>query len=397
AHHAQRVVGEGLLRGSRGAQHAGGQVLQTAEGVHEHQVRQAQGHRIDGEVPAGQVAVEGIAVGDLGFARLRVVHLGAVGGHFHHGVALARSDGAELAAHVPVRIGPSGQEAFGLLGPGGGGEIEVHAGMAEERIPYGAAHQREFVSGLGEHLAQLDGLWRVLGDHGQGGAQEFGRGGTCYWFSGGHSVLGCHARVCGAMPGRLPARSTRSTACAGMGTRVRIGACVRVRIDVGARVRVVRARWGTVVLYTGGTRAGVRDEASALTTVSLCPPLLRDPGRASPDRCPHSGDAGVPVTCRSWTRPPRAGWSSPCSRGVPTLPSSLGETAPGAWNGACRKVIWKVWRQPRKPLCARSPRKRGSPGVSCAIWPRSTTGSPDMTAGCTRWCTITFWKPWAEH
>src|SRR5699024_9398849 len=73
---------------------------------------------------------------------------------------------------------------------------------------------------------------------------------------------------------------------------VRARECGWVRAREGVWVRVcecvwVRARWGTVVLYTGGTRAGVRDEASALTTVSLCPPLLRDPGRASPDRCPH--------------------------------------------------------------------------------------------------------------
>ena len=87
-HDAQGVVVEGLLGADGGAQDAGVQVGQAAAGVDELEVGQAQRHGVDGEVAAGEVPGEGVAVGDLGLARADLVGLGAVGGDLHDGGAL---------------------------------------------------------------------------------------------------------------------------------------------------------------------------------------------------------------------------------------------------------------------------------------------------------------------
>ena len=49
------IIGEGVLRGARGAQHRGVQVPDPAERVHQFQGGQPQRHGVDGEVPAQQV------------------------------------------------------------------------------------------------------------------------------------------------------------------------------------------------------------------------------------------------------------------------------------------------------------------------------------------------------
>ena len=53
--HPQRVVGEGDLGVERGPQPPGGQVGEAVERVDELHLGQAQGHGVDGEVPAGEV------------------------------------------------------------------------------------------------------------------------------------------------------------------------------------------------------------------------------------------------------------------------------------------------------------------------------------------------------
>ena len=52
-------------------------------------------------------------------------------------VALAAADGAEVAAHVPDRVGPAAQQPLGVVGARGGGEVEVvvQRGRASRRGP----------------------------------------------------------------------------------------------------------------------------------------------------------------------------------------------------------------------------------------------------------------------
>ena len=63
-------------------------------------------HRVDGEVAAAEVALEGVAEVDGRLARGRVVGLGAVRRHLDGPRPLAAADGAEVAAHVPGRVAP---------------------------------------------------------------------------------------------------------------------------------------------------------------------------------------------------------------------------------------------------------------------------------------------------
>ena len=70
-HHAQRVVGEGLLRGQRGPQPPGGEVVDPVEGIDQLEVREGQGHGVDGEVAPGQVGLDGVGEDDLGLAASR--------------------------------------------------------------------------------------------------------------------------------------------------------------------------------------------------------------------------------------------------------------------------------------------------------------------------------------
>ena len=80
AHHPQRVVAEGDAGRDRGADDAGREVVDAAEVVDELAGRQPHGHRVDGEVAAGQVALERVAEAHLRLARRRVVLVGAVRG-----------------------------------------------------------------------------------------------------------------------------------------------------------------------------------------------------------------------------------------------------------------------------------------------------------------------------
>ena len=68
AHHAQGIVGEGVLGGARRGQHRGVEVPDAAERVNEFKGRQAQGHRVDGEVAAQQVVSERGAKSHYGLA-----------------------------------------------------------------------------------------------------------------------------------------------------------------------------------------------------------------------------------------------------------------------------------------------------------------------------------------
>ena len=125
--HPQRVVGEGDLGVERRAQPAGGQVGQPVERVDELQLGQAEGHGVDGEVPAGQVGLDPVAEGHLGLAGVGSVGLGPVGGDLVDLAAPAAADGAEPLALGPDGVGPAGDDRLDVVGPGVGGEVEVAA------------------------------------------------------------------------------------------------------------------------------------------------------------------------------------------------------------------------------------------------------------------------------
>ena len=68
---------------------------------------------------------------------------------------LADADRAELDAGVPQRVGPAAQHLLHLLGPGVGGEVQIGAQPAEQRVAHTAADQVQLVAGVSEHRAQL--------------------------------------------------------------------------------------------------------------------------------------------------------------------------------------------------------------------------------------------------
>ena len=155
-HHPQRVVHERVMRRPGRADDARGQVGLAVEEVHEGQVGQPDGHRVDGEVAADQVAFEGVAEVDLRLAGLRVVLLGPVGGDLHLATGHPGADRAEPDAHVPGRLREAVEEREHRLGPRIGREVEVglrRGGQAaEERIAHGTPDQGELVPGRREEL-----------------------------------------------------------------------------------------------------------------------------------------------------------------------------------------------------------------------------------------------------
>ena len=70
-------------------------------------------------------------------------------------LALAGADGAEGDAHVPEVIRPSSEQLLDHLRAGIGGEVEVVAQAAEQRVADRATDQGELVSGCSEALAEL--------------------------------------------------------------------------------------------------------------------------------------------------------------------------------------------------------------------------------------------------
>ena len=154
-HHPQRVVGEGLLREPRRPQDAMGEVDHPAVRVDELPGRHPHGHRVDGEVTATEVSLEGVSEVDRGLAGGRVVGVGAVRRDLHLELALAAADRAEGTSDVPRRVGPAGQQPLDLVGPGRGRQVEVVVPPAQHGVTDRTAHQGELVAGPLEHAAQL--------------------------------------------------------------------------------------------------------------------------------------------------------------------------------------------------------------------------------------------------
>ncbi len=154
-HHPQRVVGERVLRPARCLDHAVGEVDHAAVRVFEVSARHPHRHRVDGEVPAAQVAGERVAEVDDRLARGGVIGLGPVRRHLDHEVALAAADRPEVAPHVPVRVAPLLEDLLGLLGPGRRREVEVVVLPTEHRVAHRPTDQRQLVPSGFEQPAQL--------------------------------------------------------------------------------------------------------------------------------------------------------------------------------------------------------------------------------------------------
>ena len=154
-HHPQWVVGEGFLgRGGR-AQPAGRQIGEPAVQVDELQRRQPQRHGVDGEVAPHEVGGERVAEGHHRLAGRAVVHIEAIGRDLDQRVALAQPDRAEVAADLPVRVGPAPDHREGVIRRGVGREVEVGCGASEKGVAHRAADEGEFVAGGCEAFAEL--------------------------------------------------------------------------------------------------------------------------------------------------------------------------------------------------------------------------------------------------
>ena len=133
------------------------QVGDAVEGVDQLQVGQREGHGVDGEVPAGQVGLDGVGEHHIRLAARRLVGVGAMGGDLHAPVAPAQADRAEPLALGPHRIGPAGHDPLDLVRPGIGREIQV--GRRTEPPEHGVAHdapdQVETVPAGREQRSQL--------------------------------------------------------------------------------------------------------------------------------------------------------------------------------------------------------------------------------------------------
>ena len=154
AHHPQRVVGEGVRGRAGGADPAGHEVLEALMRVDEGPLGQAHGHRPDREVATDEIGVEVGAEADDGFARIRLVRLGAVGRDLDLHTGLHRPDRAELAPDVPVGVRPADDEGEDVIRSGVGGEVEVGHRPAHEGVAHRAADEGELEPRLGEAAAE---------------------------------------------------------------------------------------------------------------------------------------------------------------------------------------------------------------------------------------------------
>jgi hypothetical protein len=199
--HPQRVVAEGVLRPARGAQPLRSEVVQPAvrvdEGVRGPPVRQRDGHRVDREVPAGQVLAQRVAVLHDRVARRAVVRLRAVGRDLDPEAARWTPT---VPNAIPVSQVDSAQPSTSCLdplGPSVGGEVQVVPEPAEQRVAHRAADQVQRVPGGAEPLAQLAGDRRHAQQLADGVLLELGQVG--------HGRRGYGCAAAGRLAGSAPA------------------------------------------------------------------------------------------------------------------------------------------------------------------------------------------------
>ena len=81
------------------------------------------------------------------------------------------ADRAEFDAGVPQCVRPLPQQLLHLLGPGIGGEVQVSAEAAQQRVAHAAADEVQLVAGVGEYPAEL-AEHRLVAAQRDGGARQ---------------------------------------------------------------------------------------------------------------------------------------------------------------------------------------------------------------------------------
>jgi hypothetical protein len=158
--HPEGIVGERDLGIEGRPEAAGGQVGQSVVGVDDLQVGpQPEGHGVDGEVPARQVHLDGVAEDDVGLARIGSVGLGPVGGDLDRPPAFRtptvpqRLPCSQTASAQPPRSSRSRRD-------GVGGEVDVGVDrrlVEAEDVAHRAADHIETVTGVVEERGQVGG------------------------------------------------------------------------------------------------------------------------------------------------------------------------------------------------------------------------------------------------
>ena len=140
------------------------QIRQTAQRIEEFVEsggRDAHRHRVHPEVAAHQVGLERIAEPDLRVARHAVVGVGAERRELEVVTTLRGADGAELDTGVPQRVSPGAEDLLDPRGPRVGGEIEIGAQAAEQRVAHTAPDEIQLVTRIGKQTTEFAEHGRV--------------------------------------------------------------------------------------------------------------------------------------------------------------------------------------------------------------------------------------------
>jgi len=115
-----------------------------------------------------------VAESHLRIAGHLIVGIGAEGGDLQPVAVLADANRAEFDAGIPQRVGPRPQQFLHLLGPRVGGEIQVIAQAAEQRVAHAATDEVQLVARVSEYPAEFTQHRAVLVQRDLRGGQQFG-------------------------------------------------------------------------------------------------------------------------------------------------------------------------------------------------------------------------------
>ncbi len=157
---AQRVVVQGGHWGTRGPQHCAREVRHAAEQVDELMAGHGHGHGVHGEVTAGEVALEGVTVGNSRVPGCPIIGFGAVGGHLEPHPGTDQPDGSERDPGLPDSVRPVAGNLKDTFRPGIGGKIKISsirasAQATEQRVPNRTTDEIQAVTGAGKEPPQV--------------------------------------------------------------------------------------------------------------------------------------------------------------------------------------------------------------------------------------------------
>jgi hypothetical protein len=157
AQQSQGIVGERLFGASRRTQLARGKIGQPTVRIVELVPGHRDGHRVHREVTPAEVVTQIVAKSHDRVTAHPVVRVCPKCRDLQAQAAPGEADRAELGAGGPGRLGPAGDDAQRLVGPGAGGEVEVVTEPAEQGVAYRTADEVQLVTGGGEAPAGLVG------------------------------------------------------------------------------------------------------------------------------------------------------------------------------------------------------------------------------------------------